>query len=380
MSDQQDIRWTTSKSSRPGSEAAANDTSKELEEDFNSFMKVARKFKEGGSRQCRRHSTHIGSGIANSQPNDAAAAAASSAATTAAVASTKEEIHTSAKKAVDTTEDFKEFKRKIVEGNREVGTAAPLTNAALREEILRETLTLRAKLRGSADDDETQGESRKVEAQPKVNRRGSLTSFFQNNFLLETAEGTKQESSMPSLTSNSKSVFTSLEEFYSSFASSISSSMADEINAEKPSPKSPPHRRNSIQGRRKSTESTGSGHYLLSRRRSSLFAHDGLVEEESSSWPSDETETANDSAKRHNTDIDMNEITAKSNNRQSSGANDFLASLGLDEEINTDMNTHAATLTTERRTSDEHKDSGDHHTSHSSLSDIKLNPHGSRAA
>ena len=77
----------------------------------------------------------------------------------------------------------------------------------------------------------------------------------------------------------------------------------------------------------------------------------------------------------------MNGITAKSNNRQSSGANDFLASLGLEEVINTDMNTHASTLTTERRTSDEHKDSGDQRTSHSSLSDTKLNhPHGARAA
>ena len=249
---------------------------------------------------------------------------------------------------------------------------------ALREQILRETLTLRADLRAEEGQVDTLAAYRKE---------------------MEKEE-TKNSEFEVSSSSGFRGFFKKRLSSISTLHSSISTSIADEVVTTTADSSdslaqipthicSSPRRRSSLfsQDSRRSSISDGNNScstYRASRRRSSLFAYDDLVREKSSAEESSDAAASNQTNGRGKEHNSINKAAASSNNsrRQSFSTIEFFASLGLEEEeINDDSSS----------TSSEGKkcslDDADHQASYaalsSSVSDLdtkSFRPHGPRAA
>lgn len=252
--------------------------------------------------------------------------------------------------------------------------------AALREQILRETLTLRADLRAE------EGQVDSLTAYRKEMEKGEM----KNNELEASSS------------SGFRGFFKKRLSSISTLHSSISTSIADEVTTTSATADSSdslaqipthicasPRRRSSLfsQDSRRSSISDGNNScstYRASRRRSSLFAYDDLVQEkggvEESSGAAASNET-NDRGKGHSPTKKKTGNSNKSR-RQSFSTIEFFASLGLEEE---EINDDSSSTSSEGKKSS--LDDAEHQASYaalsSSVSDLdtkSFRPHGPRAA
>ena len=245
---------------------------------------------------------------------------------------------------------------------------------ALREQVLRETLTLRADLRAEEGQVDT------------------LTAYRKE---MEKEE-TKSNDAEASSSSGFRGFFKKRLSSISTLHSSISTSIADEVATTTADSSdslaqipthicSSPRRRSSLfsQDSRRSSISDGNNScstYRASRRRSSLFAYDDLVREKSSAEESSDAAAPNETNGRGKEHNSTNKTAA--NRRQSFSTIEFFASLGLEEEeINDDS---SSTSSKGKKCS---LDDANHQASYnalsSSVSDLdtkSFRPHGPRAA
>ena len=245
---------------------------------------------------------------------------------------------------------------------------------ALREQVLRETLTLRADLRAEEGPVDT------------------LTAYRKE---MEKEETKNNEFEAPS-SSGFRGFFKKRLSSISTLHSSISTSIADEVATTTADSSdslaqipthicSSPRRRSSLfsQDSRRSSISDGNNScstYRASRRRSSLFAYDDLVREKSSAEESSDAAAPNETNGRGKEHNSTNKTAA--NRRQSFSTIEFFASLGLEEE---EINDDSSPTSSEGKKSS--LDDADHQASYaalsSSVSDLdtkSFRPHGPRAA
>lgn len=244
--------------------------------------------------------------------------------------------------------------------------------AALREQILRETLTLRADLRADEGQVDSLTAYRKEMEKEEMKHNGleaSSSSGFRGFFK-------KRLSSIATLHS---SITTSI-------ADEVATATADSSDSLAQIPThicSSSRRRSSLfsQDSRRSSISDGINNcstYRASRRRSSLFAYDDLVQEKSGT-----DESSNTASNETNNSTDKTAGTRSNNSRrQSFSTIEFFASLGLEEE---EINGDSSSTSSEGRKSS--FDDADHQASYAALSSSISNlnskefrPHGPRAA